>query len=144
MFFDRDKEKELFPSFTEEQDPPQDGLWEVILTDIPLFKKSKKGTVYLNWPIKIVRDSEGNIFDNYKLIDWMLFFQDQNELADLLLNDLKVDESNARNILTILLRATFLDGKEPVQLTNVAHDPIFVELSPGFSPAYRTIKRKYL
>lgn len=144
MFFDRDKEKEYFPSYAEEREPPSDGVWQVVLSDIPLFKKSKKGTVYLNWPIKIVADSIGNIFDNYKLTDWMLFFQDQNELANLILNDFKLDEANARRILTVYLGATFLDGKEPIQLLNPTHDDLFVELSTGFTPAYRTIKRVYL
>lgn len=140
MFFDRNNEKQFQPTFAPDNEPPLSGLWYVRLTQICVFKKSKKGTIYLSWPVEITHTSDEELISGYREIEWMLFFEDDQGLLEILMNQFGLDKPSLEKILSVYFSGSFVDGKEPVVLQDYTHKPLLVEISPGFTPNHRSLR----
>lgn len=141
MFFNRDNELYLKPTFGLDSEPPLSGQWYIRLTHIATFKKSKKGTLYLSWPVEITANAEEEIVSGYQEIEWMLFFKTEEELLDLLMDQLGLDKASVEQVLLVYYGGTFIDGKEPIVLPEgYTHKDLLVEITPGFTEKHRNLR----
>lgn len=141
MFFDRSRELLFKPTFEADSEPPLNGLWFVRLTTIAVFKKSKKGSLYLSWPVEIVQNEAEEKVEGYREIEWMLFFQDEVELLEILEDRFGLSKETQKTFLEVYFGGSFVDGKEPVVLPQgYSHKPLLVEITPGFTPKHRNLR----
>lgn len=141
LFFNRDHEPILKPGFGLDSEPPRSGQFYIRLTPIATFKKSKKGTLYLSWPVELIGDAEGAPISGYQEVEWMLFFSSEEELLDLLVDKLKLDKPSLEHILMVYYGGTFIDGKEPIVLPEgYTHCNLLVDITPGFTDKHRNLR----